>query len=296
MTEPPHHDTPTSLDDRGSGMTEIRNLMFLRPDRFKHAATVTPTTTISGSTPARNSASNTMASGKHTRNVVDSALHDELHDARYLTDDLGDLMFGSLISIELAKEILQGLFEAGMVGVRRIDGDSDVDVGNNTEYATAALEHAYQRALAHGCRRQDVDQTKTPTKAKKLTEVSWSWSWKGFPTSTIKEAPLMDYFNQIVDMALGLQCLGGRKVCYRFAAPIDTRHAFPLAYGPDNEDMRPDFVVLPIDAFEDNHATGLLERQLATVGMSTTVYSTHPTLPYPSVSYATVRLRLTVSR
>ncbi|KIJ09542.1 hypothetical protein PAXINDRAFT_17373 [Paxillus involutus ATCC 200175] len=258
MTEPPHTSQSTSLDDGESRMTEIRNWMFLRPDRIKRDAATVPSATTSAttSTSFRNSASNRLPGEKQTRAAVDSALHDELHDARYLTDDLGDLMFSPIISTELAKEILQGLFEAGMVGVRRIDGDSDVDVGNNTEYATAALEHAYQRALAHGCRRQDVDQTKTPSKAKNLTEVSWSWSWKGFPTSTIKEAPLMDYFNQIVDTALGLQCLKGRKVCYRFAAPIDTRHAFPLAYGPDNEDMRPDFVVLPIDAFEDNNATG----------------------------------------
>ncbi|KAF8839894.1 hypothetical protein BDN67DRAFT_969310, partial [Paxillus ammoniavirescens] len=255
LTEPPH--TPTSQPDDGKpGMTGIRNLLFFRPDRTKRAAEiVTSAITTSASTPFRNSASHRMPNEKQTRDAVESALHDELHDARFLTDDLGDLMFGSIISTELAKEILQGLFEAGMVGVRKIDGGSGVDVESGTADARAALDHAYQRALAHGCQRQDVEQTKTPSKAKMLTEVSWSWSWKGFPTSTIQEAPLMDYFNQIVDTALGLQCLKGRTVCYRFAAPIDTRHAFPLAHGPDKEDMRPDFVVLPIDAFEANPNT-----------------------------------------
>ncbi|KIK94677.1 hypothetical protein PAXRUDRAFT_11900 [Paxillus rubicundulus Ve08.2h10] len=102
--------------------------------------------------------SETAALEKRTRDAVDSVLQDELHDAQYLTDDLGDLMFGSLISTKTAKGILEGLFKREM----------------------------------------------------------------------------------------------GREVRYRFVAPIDTRHAFPFAHGPDKEDMcmRPDFVVLPADTCE----------------------------------------------
>ncbi|KAF9221283.1 hypothetical protein BS17DRAFT_768800 [Gyrodon lividus] len=234
----------------------IRNMLFFKSDRIKRddaPATVSSSTT-SMTTPFRNSATHRMPSEQQTRDSVDAALNDELGDARYLADDLGDLMFGSLISTELAKQVLQGLLEVGVVSVQKVVGEKRLDVMSDSVDAKVALEHAYQRALAHGCQRSDIEQTKTPSKSKGSTEIFWSWRWTEFPKSTIMEAPLMDYFNRIVETALHLQCLRGQTLRYRFAAPIDTRHAFPLAYGPDKEDMRPDFVVLPIDAFDKTSA------------------------------------------
>ncbi|KAH7884379.1 kinase-like domain-containing protein [Phlebopus sp. FC_14] len=43
---------------------------------------------------------------------------------------------------------------------------------------------------------------------------------------------------------------------YRFAAPYDTKHAYPLSHAPDKADLRPDFVVLPIDAFHKKQKRG----------------------------------------
>ncbi|KAF9234404.1 hypothetical protein BU15DRAFT_65762 [Melanogaster broomeanus] len=238
-------------------------MAFYIRDSLKHdvAAGRVPASGSSITTPFRNSGSSWRPNQQQTRATVDTALHHELGDARYVADDLGDLMFGSVISTERAKEILQGLLSVGLVKVQKIVGEKKSDVLSGSTNAASALQHAYERALVHGCKRVGVDESKTPPKPKNsANHVSWSWTWVGFPRSTIKEPELIDYFNRVLDTALDLDCLSGKTLRNRFATPIDTQHAFPLSYGPDKEDMRPDFVVLPIEAFEKHMPSSPAER------------------------------------
>ncbi|KAH7890508.1 hypothetical protein F5I97DRAFT_1835962, partial [Phlebopus sp. FC_14] len=223
--------------------TTKRNFAYIRPDAFKRGDTIVqaPTYITSQGSPVKHSASNPVTGEGQTRAVVDRALKDELGGARILADDLIDQMFGSLISLQLAKRVLEGLLQAGKVLVCDSRGESPSDT-------TPALEDAYARARAHACKHDEVDVVKTPKKDKS-TEVVWDWKWVGYPTATIVESDIVDYFNGVIDAALALPCLADlrqRQAQYRFAAPYDTKHAFPLAFGPHGEDMRPDFVVLPL--------------------------------------------------
>ncbi|KAH7890623.1 hypothetical protein F5I97DRAFT_1837138, partial [Phlebopus sp. FC_14] len=223
--------------------TTKRNFAYIRPDAFKRGDTIVqaPTYITSQGSPVKHSASNPVTGEGHTRAVVDRALKDELGGARILADDLIDQMFGSLISLKLAKRVLEGLLQAGKVTVCDSRGESPADT-------TPALEDAYARARAHACKHDEVDVVKTPTKDKGA-EVVWDWKWVGYPTATIVESDIVDYFNGVIDTALALPCLADlrqRQAQYRFAAPYDMKHAFPLAFGPHDEDMRPDFVVLPL--------------------------------------------------
>ncbi|KAH7882571.1 hypothetical protein F5I97DRAFT_1906251, partial [Phlebopus sp. FC_14] len=165
----------------------------------------------------------------------DRALKDKL--------DLIDQMFGSFISLELAKLVVDGLLQAGKVVVCDSRGNSPADTG-------LALEDAYARARAHACKHDEVEVVKTPKKGKGA-EVVWDWKWVGYPTATIVKSDIVDYFNEVIDAALALPCLADlreRQARYRFVVPYDSymKHAFPLAFGPHDEDMRPDFVVLPL--------------------------------------------------
>ncbi|KAH7890513.1 hypothetical protein F5I97DRAFT_1973062 [Phlebopus sp. FC_14] len=223
--------------------TTKRNFAYIRPDAFKRGDTIVqaPTYITSQGSPVKHSASNPVTGEGQTRAVVDRALKDELGGARILADDLIDQMFGSLISLQLAKRVLEGLLQAGKVLVCDSRGESPSDT-------TPALEDAYARARAHACKHDEVDVVKTPKKDKS-TEVVWDWKWVGYPTATIVESDIVDYFNGVIDAALALPCLADlrqRQAQYRFAVPYDTKHAFPLAFGPHDEDMRPDFVVLPL--------------------------------------------------
>ncbi|KAH7890257.1 hypothetical protein F5I97DRAFT_1834016, partial [Phlebopus sp. FC_14] len=223
--------------------TTKRNFAYMRPDAFKRGDTImqAPTYITSQGSPVKHSASNPVTGEGQTRAVVDRALKDELGGARILADDLIDQMFGSLISLKLAKRVLEGLLQAGKVTVCDSRGKSPAD-------ATPALEDAYARARGHACKHDEVDVVKTPKKDKS-TEVVWDWKWVGYPTATIVESDIVDYFNGVIDAALALPCLADlrqRQAQYRFAVPYDMKHAFPLAFGPHDEDMRPDFVVLPL--------------------------------------------------
>ncbi|KAH7890573.1 hypothetical protein F5I97DRAFT_1964097 [Phlebopus sp. FC_14] len=223
--------------------TTKRNFAYIRPDTFKRGDTIVqaPTYITSQGSPVKHSASNPVTGEGQTRAVVDRALKDELGGARILADDLIDQMFGSLISLKLAKRVLEGLLQAEKVTVCDSRGESPADT-------TPALEDAYARARAHACKHDKVDVVKTPKKDKS-TEVVWDWKWVGYPTATIVESDIVDYFNAVIDAALALPCLADlrqRQAQYRFAVPYDMKHAFPLAFGPHDEDMRPDFVVLPL--------------------------------------------------
>ncbi|KAH7888339.1 hypothetical protein F5I97DRAFT_681232 [Phlebopus sp. FC_14] len=167
-------------------------------------------------------------------------------------------MFRSHISTELARDVLEGLLDADMVTVHKVVDGRKRDVRKGTRDAAAAIKNAYERALVHGCKRDGLEQVKSPSKSRDCDDVAWNWSWKNFPKAPLKERALVDYLNTIIDTALSLPCMKNRKPLYRFAVPHDTHHAYPLSHEPDKADSRPDFVVLPIDAFEKHEKTGSL--------------------------------------
>lgn len=223
---------------------------FITLDRSKGVGTFCSPYTESQSSPVKHSASNPATGQPLTRVHVDTALKHELSKGRFFASDLGDLMFRSVISTKLASEVLHGLLKEGTVEVLKVVGQRETKVPRISGDANTAIDCAYARALVHGCKRPGVDleRTKTPRKHK-VTDVIWKWTWKDYPRTTIVEKRLVDYLNGVIDTALSLDCLHGRELRYRFAVPHDTHHRLPLAYGPRDEDMRPDFIVLPIEAF-----------------------------------------------
>ncbi|KAH7888993.1 hypothetical protein F5I97DRAFT_776695 [Phlebopus sp. FC_14] len=230
---------------------ELRNRKCMQREPLR-SGTHTPTPGITLETsPMRHSASNRKEGEPHTRAYIDAALKEELWDARYLSDDLNDLMFRSHISTEFAGEVLEGLLGAGAVTVRKEVGNRKHVVRKGSPDATAAIKNAYERALVHACQRDGLEQVKSPSKPRGSDKVLWKWSWNNFPKAPLKERALVDFLNRIIDTSLSLPCMKGRKVLYRFAVPHDTNHAYPLSHTPDKTDLRPDFVVLPVDAFAD---------------------------------------------
>ncbi|KIJ64033.1 hypothetical protein HYDPIDRAFT_28927 [Hydnomerulius pinastri MD-312] len=222
-----------------------RNALYRWPQEVKKGS-VPRTMPSYVSDGVRSSLSNAMPGQHHTKVAIEDGLKVELVGATFVADDLADQMFGSLISTELASEVLAGLLTEGMVTVEKEMDEKKTEVASHSNDARAAVRHALERALAHGCKRPGVMQHRTPQKNENPT--SWNWTWVGYPTRVV-EKDLVNYLNKIVDTALGLPILKDRQPRYRFAVPNDTTHAFPLAYPPDKADMRPDFVVLPIEAF-----------------------------------------------
>lgn len=116
---------------------------------------------------------------------------------------------------------------------------------SKSDDARHALEAAYADAVAHACRRSDapLEETKEP-------KSKYRWSWSQFPGTPIDENKLVTFLNSVADKAInGDNSLIPRN---RFATVRAKHHAIPLSYGPDGEDMRPDFMVLPLAAFSDD--------------------------------------------
>ncbi|KAI6163576.1 hypothetical protein EDD17DRAFT_478850 [Pisolithus thermaeus] len=193
----------------------------------------------------KQSAGSKHPSENHTRDVVDGQINHELTKARYRSLDLADLMFGHLVTTRLARDILDRFLADGTVTCEEIKP-------NEEEETRHALNAAYADAVAHACLRSDglLDEP-TPE-----PETTCQWSWPKFPTTPINENKLVAFLNNVADSALSTarsilqdDSLQPRN---RFAAPIDKNHAIPLSYEPDGEDVRPDFMVLPLAAFSDD--------------------------------------------
>ncbi|KIJ67220.1 hypothetical protein HYDPIDRAFT_25692 [Hydnomerulius pinastri MD-312] len=231
----------------------IRNLRYIRPQTVRKGNFEVDAPFYNTEHGVRSSASNAVPSQRHTKEPIEEGLKAELVGATFLSDDLADHMFGSLISTELASKILKGLLTKGMVKVEKEVAGKVTEVAIGSKDAKAAVNQARERALAHGCKRPGV--TQLPTPAKQRDTPSWKWTWIDYPKQ-VREKDLVDYLNEVVDTALGLACLKNQKRRYRFAVPPDTTHAFPLAYPPDKADMRPDFVVIPIKAYPESQTPG----------------------------------------
>ncbi|KAI5994361.1 hypothetical protein EDD15DRAFT_2195994 [Pisolithus albus] len=154
--------------------------------------------------------------------------------------DLANRMFGDLVTTSLARDILEQFLADGIVTCE----DNNPSDGNAM---SLALTTAYDDAVAHACNAPPDKSTPEP-------ETRYRWGWPKFPTTPIGENELVVFLNSIAGSALST----ARSILKddslqpknRFA-PIDKNHVIRLSYGPDGEDMRPDFMVLPLTAFSD---------------------------------------------
>ncbi|KAI5984333.1 hypothetical protein EDD15DRAFT_2533224 [Pisolithus albus] len=139
----------------------------------------------------------------------------------------------------LARDILEQLLADGIVTCQdNSPGDGNV--------ASLALTAAYDDAVARACNAPPDKSTPEP-------KTRYRWGWPKFPTTPIDENELVIFLNSIADNALSaarsIRKDDSFQAKNRFAATVD-KH--PLSYGPDGEDMRPDFMVLPLTAFSDD--------------------------------------------
>ncbi|KAI6163568.1 hypothetical protein EDD17DRAFT_478580 [Pisolithus thermaeus] len=220
-----------------------RNVRHIQP--AKRGDQDIPVRTTDKKSPMKQSAGSKHPSENHTRDVVDDQINHELTKARYRSLDLADLMFGRFVTTRLARDILDRFLADGTVTCEEIKP-------NEGEETRHALNAAYADAVAHACIRSDAPLDE-PTPE---LETTHQWSWPKFPTTPINENKLVAFLNSVADSALSTarsilqdDSLQPRN---RFAAPVDKNHAIPLSYEPDGEDMRPDFMVLPLAAFSDD--------------------------------------------
>ena len=233
-----------------------------------------PIRTKTNPSPTKQSGSNRHPGQPATREPVENAIRCELAKSRFTADDLADQMFGRLVPTDLAKDILQKLVSAGDIEV--YEGDELPGAKNvkaalepDSEGVLRALEEACEDAKLHACIHSESGEVdaESPQEAERQTKGkgkgkgrmnSFSWRWKDFPPKPIKEDELVGFLNKITDQAFQFaepHLDAGSKLNNRFAAPRDKHHAVPLPYEEDGEDMRPDFVVLPIEAFSDDLKT-----------------------------------------
>ncbi|KAI6126632.1 hypothetical protein F5141DRAFT_1288935 [Pisolithus sp. B1] len=220
-----------------------RNVPYIQP--AKRGDQDIPVRTTDKKSPMKQSAGSKRPSENHTRDVVDDQINHELTKARYRSLDLADLMFGHLVTTRLARDILDRFLADGTVTCEEIKP-------NEEEETRHALNAAYADAVAHACLRSDAPLDEPTSEP----ETKYQWSWPKFPTTPISENKLVAFLNNIADDALSCARSilhdGSLQPRNRFAAPVDKNHAIPLSYEPDGEDMRPDFIVLPLAAFSND--------------------------------------------
>ncbi|KAG8221297.1 hypothetical protein J3R82DRAFT_1463 [Butyriboletus roseoflavus] len=257
----------------------LRNMNFLK--LRDHGNVVVPVRTETHPSPMKQAASNRQPGQSHTRTTVDEAINHELAKARYLMDDLADHVFGHIVSTELAKDILHQFINDGIVQVfegaaPRYNHDDKVAIDPKSDDVQRAIQQAFEDADEHDCVRPDTDSKgaepessstdskgkakQAGTKRKEKQKVkTYSFKWCTFPAEPINEDRLVSFLNEITDHAFAFAkpqlTETHPELRHRFAAPKDKRHAMALSYEPDGEDMRPDFVLLPRDAFLDSFKT-----------------------------------------
>ncbi|KAF8445012.1 hypothetical protein L210DRAFT_3531725 [Boletus edulis BED1] len=213
-------------------------------------------------------ASNRHPGQTHTRTEIDGAMNHELAMARYLMQDLADHIFGHIVSTELARDILQKFVQDKHVQV--FDESSprnlELPLDPTSDDAQKAIQQAFERTDWYDCIRDtqsyagETESSSTNTKGKgKQKEKTFSFRWITFPMEPLHEDELVSFLNDITDRAFAFAkprlAVPYQKLHHRFAAPEDKHHAMLLSYEPDGEDMRPDFLLLPIEAFSDDFKT-----------------------------------------
>ena len=233
-----------------------------------------PIRTKTNPSPTKQSGSNRHPGQPATREPVENAIRCELAKSRFTADDLADQMFGRMVPTDLARDILQKLVSTGDIEVyegHELPGGKNATAAPepDSEGVSRALDEACEDAKLHACiysesgevdadSPQEAERQKTGKGKGKGRMNSYSWRWRDFPSKPIKEDELVGFLNKITDQAFQFaepHLDAGSKLNNRFAAPKDKHHAVPLPYEEDGEDMRPDFVVLPIEAFSDDLKT-----------------------------------------
>ncbi|KIJ09736.1 hypothetical protein PAXINDRAFT_17192, partial [Paxillus involutus ATCC 200175] len=230
-----------------------------------------PVRTENHPSPPKQSASNRQPAQPHTRQPVENAIQHELAQARFIAGDLADHMFGHLVPTDIAKDILKQFIADGIVEIYESSSKTpNKPLDPKSKRVRKALAAAFKDARAHGCIRSDSDAVMAETqsvqadkkqgkgKKSKKQDNPYSWRWRDFPREPIGEDKLVTFLNDITDRALEVakpRLDSNCKVRNRFAAPEDKYHGVPLSYEPDGEDMRPDFLVLPVKAFSPDFKT-----------------------------------------
>ncbi|KAF8435002.1 hypothetical protein L210DRAFT_2541445 [Boletus edulis BED1] len=102
-------------------------------------------------------------------------------------------------------------------------------------------------------------RTRKEREKKKQKLETCSFIWTTFPAEPIDEDALVIFLNEITDRALDFARPKLASVVptlnNRFAARSDKNHAMPLSYEPDGEDIRPDFLLLPVQVLSDDFKT-----------------------------------------
>jgi hypothetical protein len=233
---------------------------------------VVPVRTISNPSPPKKTASNRHPGQTHTRTEVDEAITHELAKARYLMHDLADHVLGHIVSTKLARDILHKFVQDKVIQVfegtgPRNNHNRGVPLDPTSDDAQSAIQQAFEVADQYDCIQADTQReggkaecSSTDTKGKgKQKAKTYSFRWTTFPTEPLREDELVSFLNNITDRAFAFAkpelAVANPELRHRFAAPEDKHHAMPLSYEPDGEDMRPDFLLLPIEAFTDDFKT-----------------------------------------
>ena len=238
-------------------------------ERLEDNNVVTPQHTISNPSPVRKAASNRHPSQPHTRPEVGGALAHELAKARFLMQDLADHVFGHIVSTQLARDILQKFIEDKVVLVHNgADASSRLalPLDPKSNDVQRAIQEGFEAADYYACIRSNTQkggsepETSSTDKAKKKPKTKkYSFRWDSFPTETLREDELVSFLNDITDRAFEIAkpklAEANPELHHRFVAPTDKYHAVPLSYEADGEDMRPDFLLVPIEAFSADKKT-----------------------------------------
>ena len=251
----------TSLDILQRNMAEF--------ERVKDNNAVVPVRrTTTNPSPVKQSASNRPPGQTHGRTEMDGALDNELPVAQCLMQDLADHVFGHIVSTELARDILQNFVEDNIVQV--FDGEPEPHNTNlidpKSDEARNAVRQAFEYAKKHTCRQpgaqSDVGESESSSadmKGKGVKEKSYKFRWTRFPAQPLCQDDVVGFLNNITDHAFAFAkpklAVANPGLRHRFAAPADKHYAVPLSYEPDGEDMRPDFLLLPIEAFSEDFKT-----------------------------------------
>ena len=239
--------------------------------RLEDNKVVVPQRTMSNPSPVKKAASNRHPSQPHTRPEVGGALAHELAKARFLMQDLADHVFGHIVSTQLARDILQKFVEDKVVLVYNgTDASSRfaLPLDPKSDDVQRAIQEAFEAADYYACirsntqkggREPETSSTDKQGKPKKPRPKKYSFRWDSFPTETLREDELVSFLNDITDRAFEIAkpklTETNPELRHRFAAPTDKHHAVPLSYEADGEDMRPDFLLLPIEAFSADKKT-----------------------------------------
>ena len=188
---------------------------------------------------------------------------------RNLASDLGDHMFGHLVSTELARDIFTSFIADGFVQVFEVHGVSQALIDPHADDTQNAIQQAFEAAAAHGCIRPYVVanplEGRSPSAGQEEVKKgkTYLFKWCAFPREPFNRDELVSFLNEVTDR--GFKITKSRfpatklELRHRFAT---SEHALLLAYGLGPKDIPPNFFLLPIEAFSDAGLTTVDERYL----------------------------------